>query len=172
VRGSLLQALARVDAFTGRLEREHGDQLMCGSGCDDCCRQTLELRGVEAAYLLEGTRELSQEAVSLIWHSLEDAADRCPLLHGGLCLSYDHRPAICRTHGLALLRREAGEAVLHHCPKNFGDLDPRALPRSLILDEERVVLLMDAVDALYCRQAGWPGVRIDVRALLRSGLLP
>jgi len=171
-RARLQQALARVDAFAGRLEREHGDQLACGSGCDDCCRQVLQLRGVEAAYLLEGSRRLSKEAVSLIWRGLEDGQAACPLLHGGLCLSYEYRPAICRTHGLALLRREEGQSVLHHCPKNFGDVDPRALPRSLILDEERMVLLMDAIDALYCQETDWAGDRVDARLLLRSGLLP
>ncbi len=172
VRGRLLQALSRVDAFAQRLEQAHADQLVCGSGCDDCCRQVLHLRGVEAAYLLEGSRGLSREAVSLIWGSLEALDEICPLLHGGVCLAYESRPTICRTHGLPLLRCEVGEAIVHHCPRNFHDLDPRTISRSLILDEERVVLLMDAVDGLYCRETGWAGERIDVRALLRIGLMP
>lgn len=172
VRERLLEAFARIDGFVDRLVREHGDQLHCRTGCDDCCRQVLAPRGVEAAFLLEGARRAGPDAVSLVWKGLTSPRACCPLLHGGVCLAYDHRPAVCRSHGLPLLRREAGETMLHHCPRNFPDLEAADLSPALILDEERLSLLMDAVDALYCRQTGWEGGRVDLEVLLRGGLMP
>lgn len=138
-RDRLFQALERVESFARRVAEECGDQLSCGEGCNDCCHQVLGLRGSEAALVLEGARSLSAGAASLIWQALEASSGTCPLLHAGLCLTYAHRPAVCRTHGLPLLRRERGGVTLHHCPRNFPDADPRALAPSLLLDEERRV---------------------------------
>jgi len=171
-RERLFQALERIESFAQRVGSRLGDELSCGQGCHDCCHQVLRLRGVEASLLLEGARFLSDEAMSLVWQALEAAGETCPLLHGGLCLAYGQRPAVCRTHGLPLLRQEDGTALLHHCPRNFPDSDPRRLPPSLFLDEERLTLLMDAVDAVYCRQTGWDGARVDLMTLLRAGLAP
>ncbi|MBE0617698.1 MAG: YkgJ family cysteine cluster protein [Proteobacteria bacterium] len=171
-RERLLQAWDRIASFAQRVESRLGDQISCGQGCHDCCHQVLRLRGVEASLLLEGARSLSGEAMSLVWQALEDALEICPLLHGGLCLVYGQRPAVCRTHGLPLLRQEEGTTLLHHCPRSFPDSDPRDLSPSLILDEERLALLMDAVDAVYCRQTGWGGERVDLVNLLRAGLAP
>lgn len=171
-RERLLQALERVESFAQRVGSRIGDQLSCGQGCHDCCHQVLRLRGVEAALLLEGARALPGPAVSRVWQALESAGQSCPLLDGGLCLAYGQRPVVCRTHGLPLLRKEDGAALLHHCPRNFPDTDPRQLPPSLLLDEERLSLLMDAVDAVYCRQTGWGGERVELTTLLRSGLAP
>lgn len=172
VRGSLLQAYERVRGFADRVARECAGQMVCGVTCDGCCRQVLRLRGVEAAYLLEGARELTGGAVSLVWKTLAGPSERCPLLQGGVCLVYDHRPALCRTHGLPMVRQEGGQTILHHCPKNFVDLDPTRLPPSLILDELRLATLMDALDGLYARETGWGGERVAVDEVLRAGLRP
>ena len=169
-RGRLLQAYGRIAEFTARVVREQGHELSCGEGCDGCCRGVLSLRPVEAAYLLEGARALPPEAVSLVWQALSSGAPGCPVLQGGLCLAYEHRPALCRTHGLPMIRTEAGETLLHHCPRNFRETDVSELPPSLVLDEGRLSLLLDTVDALYRRGAGWDGERVAVDELLRAGL--
>jgi len=171
-RDRLVQAFGRISLLVDRLLRECGEEIVCRHGCAACCRQVLNLRGVEASFLLEGARALPGEAVSLIWQHLPASGTDgpCPLLHGGLCLAYDHRPAVCRTHGLPMLRREGGETLVHHCAENFRGADASLLSPSLLLDEERLSLLMDAVDALYCMETGWGGDRISVEQLLRSGL--
>lgn len=173
-RDRLIQAYGRIALFAQRVLREHGDEITCRQGCDACCRQVLHLRGVEAAYLLEGARALAPPAISLIWEGLAPADPQgpCPLLHGGTCLAYEHRPAVCRTHGLPMLRREGDQALVHHCSENFRGTDPSRLDPSLLLDEERLAILMDAVDACFCREAGWNGDRISLIELLRSGLHP
>lgn len=172
-RARLLQAFDRLSAFEQAVLRRYPEELTCNHGCNDCCRQVLSLRAVEAAYLLEGARELLPEAVSLVWKSLsEPEQDVCPLLQGGECLVYEHRPAVCRTHGLPMLRREGNGALLHHCPRNFATVDASRIPSSLLLDEERLCLLMDAVDALYAHETEWEGERIPVDELLRRTLQP
>ncbi len=170
-RRRLLQVHQHIGRFWERARPVLAEHMLCTSGCDRCCRPAPRLRGVEAALLLEGARGLGSRALDLVWAALEGPAGACPLLHGGTCLAYDHRPAACRTRGLLLLRSAAGRVVLHHCPRNFADVDPAELPASVYLDEERLRLLLDLVDALYGRQTGWAGGRIGVADLLRSGLV-
>ncbi len=169
-RRRLLQVHQHIGRFWERARSTLAEHMVCTSGCDRCCRRVPRLRGVEAAFLLEGARGLGSRALDLVWEALERPAGACPLLHGGTCLAYDHRPAGCRTHGLLLMRSSGGRVVLHHCPQNFADLDPTELPASVYLDEERLHHLLDLVDALYGRETGWPGRRIGVDDLLRSGL--
>lgn len=171
-RRRLLQALERVASFVDRIHETCAAHLACGKGCDTCCRQVLSLRGVEAAYLLEGARLLPAEEMSLVWQSLASPSREkpCPLLQRGRCVAYEHRPVVCRTHGLPMIRREAAGAVVHCCPKNFQRVDLARLPPAFLLDENRLLLLMDAVDAVYCVETGWSGERIAVDELLRAGL--
>ncbi|MBI5444662.1 MAG: YkgJ family cysteine cluster protein [Deltaproteobacteria bacterium] len=173
IRERLLQAFARLTSFVEGVVRLYPEEVACRPGCDACCRQELRLRGVEAAYVLEGARQLLPEAISLVWATLSAPdSEVCPLLQGGTCLVYEHRPAVCRSHGLPMVRRGGGGALLHHCPENFRSVDASLLPPSSLLDEERLCVLMDALDALYARETGWEGERISVAELLRRGLRP
>lgn len=162
-RARLLEALDKVDAFAARVARTCGADLACGAGCTDCCVEGLRLRPVEAAYLAEGVAAGARPRQP-------GPATSCPLLLDGRCLAYAHRPALCRTHGLPILRREGREAIVHHCPHNFVAREARLLPPELLLDEERLAMLLDAVDALYCRETGWTGGRVEVTAIARAGL--
>jgi hypothetical protein len=69
-----------------------------------------------------------------------------------------------------MIRDEEEGAVLHCCPESFVQVDLAKLSPSLLLDEGRLSLLMDAVDALYAREMGWDGERIAVDEVLRAGL--
>ena len=68
--------------------------------------------------------------------------------------------------------REGKGVVLHHCPMNFRDGDATELGPELLLDEERLTLLLDAVAVLFEQQCGWTGGRVAVDELLRAGLRP
>lgn len=171
-RERLAEAFAKIAAFALRVEAACGGELACGPGCAGCCQAGLALRAVEAAFLLEGVRALAPAAAALASASVgeEGEGDTCPLLHAGRCLAYEHRPALCRTHGLPMLRSEEGTGLVHHCPRNFVGVDARTLPTTLLLDETRLSLLLDAVDALYARESGWAGGRVAMAELLRAGL--
>lgn len=92
------------------------------------------------------------------------------MLQGGVCLIPEQRPVACRIRGLPTFRQEKGNPVLHHCDRNFQDLDPTRLPPALILDERHLALQLESVEALYCRCSGWSGETMPVEDLLRAGL--
>lgn len=171
-RAKLLEALERVSSFVDRIQETCAENLACREGCDGCCHQVLNLRAVEAAFLLEGVRLLSPDTASRVWSSLSEIGSdkHCPLLQDGRCVVYAHRPVVCRTHGLPMVRKEASRAVLHCCPENFRGVDLARLPPAFLLDESRLSLLMDAVDALYAVETGWHGLRVATDELLRAGL--
>ncbi|MEW6116676.1 MAG: YkgJ family cysteine cluster protein [Nitrospirota bacterium] len=82
-------------------------------GCtDNCCvtkfhHHTL----VEELYLAEGLKRLdeekkkeiikrAEEVAAVHQASPEDVRVMCPLNENGLCIMYEHRPMICRIHGV------------------------------------------------------------------------
>lgn len=170
-RTRLEEVFGKIAEFEARVSRACPGGITCGPGCDRCCQGGLALRAVEAAYLLEGVRALSPRDRTAVSGALADpSGGRCPLLEAGRCLAYRHRPALCRTHGLPMLRAEEDTVLVHHCPRNLRGVDARVLPPSLLLDEARLSLLLDAVEALYARESGWPGGRVPISELLRAGL--
>ncbi|MBI5014228.1 MAG: YkgJ family cysteine cluster protein [Deltaproteobacteria bacterium] len=167
----LREAFAKIDAFSERVSQAHPEDVACGPGCHDCCRGGLSLRAVEAAFLAEAVRALPPEAAAAVGRGLTEGEDgACSLLLSGRCAAYERRPAVCRSHGLPMLRAEGGGVSVHHCPRNFRGVESRTLPASLLLDEAHLAVLMDAVDALYSRQSGWGGGRIPLADLVRAGL--
>lgn len=60
----------------------------------------------------------------------EDDRTPCPLLgEDGACLVYEHRPMICRTHGLPNID-DSGESFSDlYCTLNFSDIDPLGLDK-------------------------------------------
>ncbi|GAB4261317.1 YkgJ family cysteine cluster protein [Deferrisoma sp.] len=169
-REGLLGLHGRVEGFWRRTREALGEAVRCRPGCDGCCRQVLRLRPVEAGHLVEGLSSLGPQEVALLRRALDAPLTGCPLLHSGVCLLYEYRPLLCRTHGLLLLRREGGTAVLHHCPENFGNLTGRSVPGALVLDEGRLAAVADALDVRYRREVGWTGGRVGIDELLRRAL--
>lgn len=86
------------------------------TGCRDNCCQTRFYHHtlLEYLYLLEGVRQMDRPTWDAVQNQARvvnarmDLADQqgsalrimCPLNQNGLCLAYDHRPMICRLHGL------------------------------------------------------------------------
>ncbi|MEZ4485429.1 MAG: YkgJ family cysteine cluster protein [Syntrophotaleaceae bacterium] len=86
---------------------------------DRLCQLQAEWPELRQPYLLN---HLPDE----LWTDMpEDDQTPCPLLgEDGGCLVYEHRPMICRTHGLPNID-DSGESFSdHHCSLNFVGIDP------------------------------------------------
>ncbi|HBA90014.1 MAG TPA: YkgJ family cysteine cluster protein [Geobacter sp.] len=149
-----LALLSRIEELCNRTALGFASHISCHAGCDACCRH-LSVFAVEAAALREALRALPDEEAALIRDKAAHAAfeGACPLLHDGLCLLYQARPVICRTHGLPLLLQSDGESRIDFCPENFRELE--SIPGSAVIDLERLNTMLAAINALYLRS--FPG---------------
>lgn len=139
--------VAKVDSFCHSVENTYAQHISCNAGCDSCCRH-LSLFPVEAHALAAAAAELPPaEAERLRRHVAVAAPDRCPLLKNGLCLLYNHRPLICRTHGLPLLIKDDSGTRVDCCPHNFTGLE--TLPGGAVLNLETVNAALVAINAVF-----------------------
>lgn len=143
-----LALLSRVDELCGHTAERFKTQISCRPGCDACCRH-LSIFAVEAAALKQALGALAEPDASLIRAAAESTGPEapCPLLHGRLCLLYQARPIICRTHGLPLLVSRDGESGVDFCPENFRGLS--SIPGSAVIDLDRLNSALAAINALY-----------------------
>lgn len=166
-----INLLQKIDRFCDESVGAYGNDLECRKGCSSCCRH-LSLFPVEALYIRFVMDSLDDEAFEIIRKKAMDLIDEpdgeCPLLDAGLCLLYQVRPIICRTHGLpVLVRAEQGPAV-DYCPLNFTS--GRKLDSKHILDIEQVNTTLVTVNGLFVR-AAFDGGDLPDRFLLAEALL-
>lgn len=115
---------ARADAAFGQVAQAHPAEVTCAPGCDDCCHAVFDLTPMEALAIGRAFAALPREARRAARRRGDKAAkafdqlvaraaksdDRlaeysrariaCPLLEGGRCLLYAHRPITCRLYGV------------------------------------------------------------------------
>lgn len=157
--------LARVDELCGATSAHFQTEIACRPGCDACCRH-LTIFAVEAAALKAALQELPPAEAELVRQKAAQTApdSPCPLLHEGLCLIYQARPIICRTHGLPLLITRDGEKEVDFCPENFRGLT--SIPGSAVLDLDRVNAALTAINALFLQSFPGPERIAMAEALL------
>ena len=149
-----LALVERIDALCERTGEEFASHISCRAGCDACCRH-LSIFAVEAAALREALGRLPGKDAAVVREKAGQADPHapCPLLHDGLCLIYEARPVICRTHGLPLLLQQEGESRVDFCPENFKDIP--SIPGSAVIDLERLNTMLAAINSLYLQ--AFPG---------------
>ena len=153
---SYREMLARLDVFAKQLAARHGKRIVCAPGCSACCKQVLELLPVEFYYLQTAARDLDMKGPAA-------AEGLCPLLHEGHCLLYEHRPVICRTHGMPVLVEENGLQRVDCCPENFRDGALNTLSGDSLLHLERVNLLLVSINHIFAAARGIDaGQRISI----------
>jgi len=157
----------RVDQLGDGVVRRFPGEIACRRGCSTCCRH-LSLFPVEALFLREALDALPasvREALRV--EGPPGSSDRCPFLVDDLCLVYDSRPLICRTHGYPLLMRDGDRTYVDFCPLNFTGCD--TLPGECVLDLDRLTTLLVAVNAEFVRNHPEPlPERVDMRDLLKD----
>ncbi|MCG8549699.1 MAG: YkgJ family cysteine cluster protein [Desulfobacterales bacterium] len=147
--------IQRVDRHIQRLAKVHKDRLACKKGCDECCRH-LSLFPVEAFALSRAFCRLDAPCREKVLGQAELNDRACPLLVDHVCMVYEARPIICRTHGYPLYMEKAGRGVVDFCPKNFTGV--KTLDHSDMLDLDRMNTLLTAVNSHFisCFEEGLP----------------
>ena len=93
---SLIQFHADVEYVAGKLHLVHFARTQCQRGCSGCCSDDLSVFSVES------------DAIKLAYALLlklgtPHAIGGCAFLaEDGACRIYEHRPYVCRTHGLPM----------------------------------------------------------------------
>lgn len=111
------QLCNKIDAICNQLHQVHREHTQCQKGCSSCCMNFC-LLPVEFHSILE---QLKNESFELN-RSTEN--DQCIFLVNNACIIYEHRPIICRSHGLPILfMDDEGENWnLSFCPLNFSEV--------------------------------------------------
>lgn len=159
---SYLALIKKVDAFTTAVRAAYPERIACAPGCDDCCKSAFTLSLVEAQNLLIGFDALTPKEKDVAVRSCRNAKSRgpCPLLYGGLCMLYSHRPIICRTHGLPFKSshlRINGLEVTSFCDMNFAGPGVSALRQEHILNLDLVNETLSAINRLFMKELGLEG---------------
>ncbi len=135
--------LARVDAHIAKVLKTQAQQITCKKGCDDCCR-FLNLFPVEAFALSRAFKALPEKDQNRIQKKAEQGEDQCPLLIDHICMLYQARPVICRTHGFPIYMNKKGDVMVDFCPENFKGMT--GLPKEVMLDLDQLNTLLSTVN--------------------------
>lgn len=140
--------LEKVDSLCVKIRSICGDAITCREGCDGCCRH-FSVFLVEAVSIALAVGSLPEEKQRFLRRRVEwmKDGDICPLLVDGSCAVYDHRPVICRTHGLPILIREGEEVRVDFCPKNFSGTE--TLNGDAVIDLERLNQTLAAINEVF-----------------------
>lgn len=162
---------AKADAFFARVEQRHGDQMLCGSGCFDCCLVELSVTSVEAAVIGETLATLpAADRARLAERAARHQRNRCAALDDdGRCAIYAGRPLVCRSHGVPIRQRgPRGEAVVDTCFRNFAEHGASAADPDCVLDQATLSTILLAIDSAHAAETGGTaGTRIAIADLLR-----
>jgi Fe-S-cluster containining protein len=154
--------LAKVDAFSARVEAAQGPYLRCGRGCDACCRTARSAWAVELDHLARHVAALPEARREALRarraHPDVVRGRRCVFLDDdGGCAVYAARPVLCRTHGPAVTSAASG---LVWCELNFADVEAEAVPGLVpadgVLDLDRLDALLALVNRRFVAARGGP----------------
>ena len=108
-----------IDIQANRLEKIHKEHMECKKGCDSCCID-YSILPIEFFYILNALKKIKISLPDLN----PGIKDKCTFLSGHSCTIYEHRPIICRTHGLPLIfMNDDNEWELSACQLNFAKFD-------------------------------------------------
>jgi Fe-S-cluster containining protein len=157
------------DALAQRVRTRFGAAWQCRAGCSGCC-QLSTVCGLEAVVLLQAglaTRFSGQTGCG---------GEQCGLLREERCLVYEHRPLICRTHGLPLVSETLTGGEVDCCPLNLPALAEVAeLEMDLVLDLDRLTENLMRLNLAFFLVLGRPELaeaRFSLASLVSGENLP
>lgn len=100
-----------------KLHAVHVNHFQCRKGCDSCCIN-FSVLPVEFFSILKAIKSQPPQLSN-------KNPDQCLFLVNHCCQIYEHRPSICRSHGLPILNMddEGENWELSYCPLNFTQVD-------------------------------------------------
>jgi Fe-S-cluster containining protein len=117
--------IAEVEQLCFEIRQRYGLYITCKKACPgNCCQRHISVFPIEAFAFARALLQLSPEQASRIQRKAEQASSLgpCPLLEDGVCLLYDSRAIICRTHGYPILSEYNGHQSIGFCHRNFKNL--------------------------------------------------
>lgn len=173
--------VARVDAFGQAIAQRYPTQMTCHAGCDGCCYQQLTVFPIEAHHLVQAVVALPPEARQHLLARLQqvdpwrmvDAPSPCVLLEHGRCSLYNHRPLLCRIHGLPISspmieRADGGQRDC--CPLNFTDVPLSDIVPQAVYNLDLVNQTLAAINHLFVQETGLPDQRVSIRQAVLAAL--
>lgn len=140
------QLITYCDEFFARVQQSHAHEMSCSRGCSFCC--TLQtVCALEAAVIASWIEQSS----GLDMAQIPQETHVCPLLDHHLCLAYEVRPVLCRTHGLLLA---AEQRTIRSCQLNFPLIAPGEIPAHDILDNERITMNLMKLNLAFAMEIG------------------
>jgi Fe-S-cluster containining protein len=142
------ELIKSLDSHAAGITDIYGEHMDCRKGCDGCCRH-LSVFWVEGFALFDALRKAPKARADIVRRKIAHGATslECPLLEDHVCLLYEARPVICRTHGLPLMNEYQSGPEIHCCPKNFQNF--QALPGDAVLDMEMVNSSLATINSLF-----------------------
>jgi Fe-S-cluster containining protein len=145
---SLQKFYEELDHHISQIEEKNKSRINCRKGCFSCCKDELEVFGIEA-------ENITQKHAELLNHGEPYPIGMCAFLDNeGACRIYTSRPFVCRTHGVPisyLQEDEEGEyELLDICPLNEAGKPLETLENEEIFEnkpyEEELVRLQIMAD--------------------------
>jgi len=159
----------RVDQFCHKISSDYASEIACKAGCSRCCLH-ISLSPIEAAVVAEALAALPRETQTLLAGRSQSPDDGpCPLLVDDLCVIYQSRPLICRTHGLPLLVESDGVKKVDFCNDNFQGL--AALPGSAVINLETLNTALAGLNGRFAAdslQGADPCARVTIAEIIKS----
>ena len=88
-----------TDERVQELERRLAGFIHCKPGCHTCCTLTSVLP-LEGLVIKKAVATFDTRMLATVRQQAAASSPYCPLLFDGLCLIYQNRPLICRSHGV------------------------------------------------------------------------
>lgn len=130
IKSEYQQFIDEIDQRVADLTAMHTGQMACGKGCDLCCID-FDLFPVEFHHMKETLQNRMPQPPA-------QEPGRCAFLENHACTIYEHRPYICRTHGLPLINmdEEGDEWELSFCELNFTDAGDDYFDEQNVLEQD------------------------------------
>lgn len=113
---ALEQFYNALDSQIHSIEQKNRSRINCKKGCFSCCKDDLEVFGIEA-------KNIQNQFTDLLQNETEAPKGGCAFLDTkGACRIYNVRPFICRTHGVPIAFLEEDAEGIYElrdiCPLN------------------------------------------------------